>query len=135
MKYLLVATAGLSLIAGCTDPIRSAGTFDREAGSQLDVGDFGNATMNNTLVQNGELDYTINLARRFSAEVNDTINFAFDSTQLTAPTNSSAPGSAPLRPVHRTGWRSVPFGRWRARWSASSGQKARPTSVSPSTTR
>ena len=89
MKYLLVATAGLSLIAGCTDPIRSAGTFDREAGSQLDVGDFGNATMNNTLVQNGELDYTINLARRFSAEVNDTINFAFDSTQLTAPAQAT----------------------------------------------
>ncbi|SHG87178.1 Outer membrane protein OmpA [Cognatiyoonia sediminum] len=89
MKYLLIASAGFSLLAGCADPIREAGSFDREAGSQLDVGDFGNATMNNTLVQTGQLDYTINLARRFSAEVDDTINFAFDSSQLTAPAQAT----------------------------------------------
>jgi len=83
MKYLLIATAGAALLAGCADPINQASVFDREAGSQLDVGDFGNATMNNTLIQTGQLDYAINLARRFSAEVNDTINFEFNSSQLT----------------------------------------------------
>ncbi len=83
MKYLIIATAGVSLLAGCADPIRTAGTFDREAGSQLDIGDFGNSTMNNHLVQTGQLDYAINLARRFSSEVGDTITFAFNSSQLT----------------------------------------------------
>lgn len=83
MKYLLIATAGATLLTGCADPINQASVFDREAGSQLDVGDFGNATMNNVLIQSGQLDYAINLARRFSAEVNDTINFEFNSSQLT----------------------------------------------------
>lgn len=83
MKHLLIVTAGATLLAGCADPINQASVFDREAGSQLDVGDFGNATMNNVLIQSGQLDYAINLARRFSSEVNDTINFEFNSSQLT----------------------------------------------------
>ena len=83
MKHLLIATTGVALLAGCADPINQASVFDREAGSQLDVGDFGNSTMNNVLIQSGQLDYAINLARRFSSEVNDTINFAFNSSQLT----------------------------------------------------
>ena len=83
MKHLLIATAGAALLAGCADPINQASVFDREAGSQLDVGDFGNSTMNNVLIQSGQLDYAINLARRFSSKVNDTINFAFNSSQLT----------------------------------------------------
>lgn len=90
MKYLLTASvATATLLAGCTD--HQAGgtsifpTFNRAAGSQIDTGDFGNATMNNTLVQNGELSYTVNLQRRFSAEVPDTITFEFNSAALTAP--------------------------------------------------
>ena len=85
MKYLLTAGLATAILAGCTsDPIRPVGTFDRQAGSQLDTGDFGNSTMNNTLIQSGQLDYTINLARRFSAEVNDTITFDFNSSTLTS---------------------------------------------------
>ena len=38
--------------------------------------------MNNRLVQTGQQDYTVNLARRFAAEVSGTINFAFNSTVL-----------------------------------------------------
>jgi outer membrane protein OmpA-like peptidoglycan-associated protein len=52
-------------------------------GSEVDKGQFGNATMNNTLLQTGELEYTVALAERFNAEVPDTINFAFDSYELT----------------------------------------------------
>lgn len=83
MKNLIITAASISLLAGCADPITNANVLDREAGSQLDVGDFGNATMNNMLVQTGQQDLTINLARRFSAEVQDTITFAFNSSQLT----------------------------------------------------
>ena len=85
MKYLLTAGLATAILAGCTsDPIRPVGSFDRQAGSQLDTGDFGNSTMNNTLIQSGQLDYTINLARRFSAEVSDTITFDFNSSNLTS---------------------------------------------------
>lgn len=69
---LFAATAVLGL-AACSD---------QEAGSQIDTGDFGNATMNNTLVQNGERSFVVDLSRRFAAEVPSTINFAFNSAQL-----------------------------------------------------
>ncbi len=49
----------------------------------MDQGSFGNATMNNTLLQTGQLEYTIALAQRFNAEVPDTVTFAFDSATLT----------------------------------------------------
>jgi peptidoglycan-associated lipoprotein len=49
----------------------------------VDKGQFGNATMNNTLIQTGQISYTVALAERFSAEVPDTINFEFDSAELT----------------------------------------------------
>ncbi|MFZ1469632.1 MAG: OmpA family protein [Paracoccaceae bacterium] len=58
-------------------------TWDKEVGSEVDKGQFGNATMNNTLIQTGQMEYTIALAQRFSAEVPDTVNFAFNSSQLT----------------------------------------------------
>jgi len=56
--------------------------FNRPAGASLDDGGFGNATMSNTLVHTGERTMAINLNRRFAAEVETTINFAFDSAQL-----------------------------------------------------
>ncbi len=43
-----------------------------EAGGINDVG-FGNATMNNTLVQSGERDFVLNLAKRFAEEVDSTV--------------------------------------------------------------
>jgi len=79
-KYkLLAAVAGAALVAGCGDINRN---FYLEAGASLDRGNFGDATMNNTLIQNGDLSYTVALARRFAEEVPNTINFAFDSAQL-----------------------------------------------------
>ena len=71
---LKMATAlGLTVaIAGCS----------QEAGHRVDGGAFGNATLNNTLIMNGDRSYTIGLANRFAAEVPSMVNFAFDSVVL-----------------------------------------------------
>ncbi|GAA6163852.1 OmpA family protein [Pelagimonas sp. KU-00592-HH] len=53
-----------------------------EAGRELDAGNFGYATANNTGIHSGEIQYTINLANRFADEVTPTVTFAFDSAQL-----------------------------------------------------
>jgi len=83
MKIVLTATIATALLAGCSQTVGTGiSTFDNEAGSQIDTGTFGNSTMNNMLVQTGQADYTINLQRRFNDEVPDTINFAFNSSQL-----------------------------------------------------
>lgn len=71
-------------LAACSPTDSSLGSFYSEAGSVIDTGDFGEATMNNRLVQTGQQDYTINLARRFASEVNSTVNFAFNSSVLDA---------------------------------------------------
>lgn len=69
-----LATLASLAIAGCTGP---------ELGSEIDEGNFGNATMNNTLIHSGERAATLSLARRFAEEVPSTVNFAFDSAVLT----------------------------------------------------
>ncbi len=78
LPKLLAASALLALTA-CGETSTS---WDRELGSEVDKGQFGNATMNNTLIQTGEMSYTVALAERFAAEVPDTINFAFNSADL-----------------------------------------------------
>lgn len=72
----LVLGASLFALAAC-----GGATFDREAGS-TEMGDFGNATMNNTMIHNGDLQYTQVLANRFATEVPDTVTFAFNSAVL-----------------------------------------------------
>nr|WP_025059911.1 OmpA family protein [Sulfitobacter donghicola] len=78
---ILSAAVGLG---ACTttsnDPVYTQ--FYSEAGSLVDTGDFGNATLNNRLVMTGERQYTFDLAQRFSNEVDSTVNFAFNSSQL-----------------------------------------------------
>lgn len=79
-------TAGLVALAGCAtsnDPVYTQ--FHREAGALTDTGYFGNATLNNKLVQTGERQYTIDLANRFAAEVNSMVTFAFNSSALDGP--------------------------------------------------
>lgn len=80
-----VLLASTSLLAACgqsQDPVYTS--FNSEAGSLLDTGTFGNATMNNTQIMNGEKQYTFDLSQRFSNEVLTTVNFAFNSAQLDA---------------------------------------------------
>ncbi len=76
-RRLLLLGLGASTLAAC-DPVR----MEREVGSQLDEGTFGNPTAHNYLVQTGQLPYVIDLAERFAAEVPTTVNFAFDSARL-----------------------------------------------------
>lgn len=70
------------LLSACAsqDPVYSS--FHREAGSLLDTGTFGNATMNNTQIMNGEKQYAYDLSQRFASEVLTTVNFAFNSAKL-----------------------------------------------------
>lgn len=84
MKYIMTTAIAAATLAACTPVDPTFSSFYSEAGSQIDSGAFGEATMNNRLVQSGQQDYTINLARRFAAEVNSTVNFAFNSTVLEA---------------------------------------------------
>jgi outer membrane protein OmpA-like peptidoglycan-associated protein len=78
---LISAAAAL---AGCNsgDPIYSS--FHGEAGSVLDHGTFGNATMNNTQIHNGDLTFLANLNQRFTAEVPTMVTFEFDKSTLDA---------------------------------------------------
>ena len=78
---LLLLGAGLSLSA-CSKETNIARSFYSEAGSEIETGAFGNATMQNTMVQNGERDYAINLTRKFQGDVTTTVHFAFNSAVL-----------------------------------------------------
>lgn len=79
---ILISAA--ALLAGCNagEPVYSS--FGNEAGSILDYGSFGNATMNNTQIMSGEKQYAYDLSTRFANEVLTTVNFAFNSAQLDA---------------------------------------------------
>jgi len=84
MKYFMTTAIAAAALAGCTSSDPTFSGFYNEAGAIVDSGDFGNSSMNNFLVQTGQQDYTINLARRFASDVNSTVNFAFNSTALDA---------------------------------------------------
>ena len=82
MNKVVTLVAGVLAFSGCAsnDPVHNS--FYREAGSIIDSGIFGVATLNNTLIQSGQRDYAVTLHRRFEAHVPTTINFAFNSTAL-----------------------------------------------------
>ena len=85
MKTIVKTTliiASIATLAGCSSNSNSARSFNREAGSFLDEGNFGNPTMNNMLVQTGQKSYAIDLSNRFASEVPATVNFAFNSARL-----------------------------------------------------
>ncbi len=71
MKRITALIAAISL-SGCA----------QEAGRVLDGGSFGDATMNNTQIMNGEKQYVTHLATRFAQEIPGTVHFAFDSAVL-----------------------------------------------------
>ena len=84
MKYMITTAIAAATLAACSSTDPTFSSFYSEAGSQIDSGDFGEATMNNRLLQSGQQDYAVNLARRFASDVNSTVNFAFNSTVLDA---------------------------------------------------
>jgi len=79
MKGFMLGTSLLAL-AACTGDGYSS--FSSEAGALMGGSDFGNATMNNTQIMNGDKQYVIGLANRFAQEVPSTINFAFNSAAI-----------------------------------------------------
>jgi outer membrane protein OmpA-like peptidoglycan-associated protein len=80
----LVASMSVLALSACTTGSPGALTFNREAGALVDGGNFGNATMNNTMIMSGDRSYVYDLANRFAQEVPSTVNFAFDSATLDA---------------------------------------------------
>ncbi len=80
IKSLLVASSAIGLVACGDAPIASS--WYQEAGAFIDEGNFGNPTMNNTLVHTGQIQYTVTLNNRFQAEVPTMINFDFDRATL-----------------------------------------------------
>lgn len=80
MKNTLPLLVSVSLLA-----LSACGNgFDDAVGSRVDSGQFGNATMNNHLVQTGQRSFMQALGERFAAEVPSTITFAFNSSELSA---------------------------------------------------
>lgn len=84
LKTLLPLTALIAL--GACDRAQDQFRFSmlQEAGAVIDDGQFGAATMNNTLVHSGQRQFSDALANRFSGEVEDTVTFAFNSATLSA---------------------------------------------------
>ena len=77
VKTLVLGSVAAFALAGCAN-------MNGELGSEIDTGTFGNATMNNMLLQSGELTYTQALGARFAAEVPSTVTFAFNSDVIDA---------------------------------------------------
>jgi len=82
--YKTIAIIGVLVTGACssTDPIYR--NFNSEAGSAIDSGSFGNATMNNTLAMTNRQGFVVDMSRRFSQEVSPVVNFAFNSAELDA---------------------------------------------------
>lgn len=78
-RGLILAAGSSTLLAGC-----SFSQLDRTAGAEIDEGGFGNATLNNNLVQTGQIDARISVSRKFADAVPTTINFAFGSAEIDA---------------------------------------------------
>ena len=83
MKNYLLSTAALLALTACSNTTEVVRAYS-EAGSLVDGGSFGNATMNNSQIMTGEKSYAVDLSNRFANRVPTTVNFAFNSAQLDA---------------------------------------------------
>lgn len=81
-KTILLVASALTL-AACGDRTVLS-SWNQEAGGFLDEGRFGNPTMNNEQIHNGEKSVLFDLNNRFAGEVSTTVTFAFNSAQLDA---------------------------------------------------
>ena len=76
MKPVALALSAVALVA-------LAACAGKTISSNIEDGSFGNATMNNMLVQSGQIDATRALGERFAGEIQTTVTFPFNSAQLT----------------------------------------------------
>ena len=76
-RRFFLTGASMAALSACVGP-------GYEAGRELDEGGFGNPSMNNHLIQTGDIDATRALQARFAREVPNMVNFAFDSARLDA---------------------------------------------------
>lgn len=86
-KKTLLAAASTLALSACVNGFSDGQFFDswnQEAGSFVDEGQFGNPTMQNLLVQTGQRSFVVDLNLRFAGDVPPMVNFAFDSAQLDA---------------------------------------------------
>lgn len=88
MKIYLTGAVALAALAGCAE-VAGDNNFLKETGAVIDGGNFGAATMNNHLTQTGASNLQVNLQRRFAAEVDTTVNFAFNSAVLDAESQAT----------------------------------------------
>ncbi|MGJ8544583.1 MAG: OmpA family protein [Sulfitobacter sp.] len=90
-KHLTTACliAGVGLVSACTSPDPEFSQFHQDPGTLVDISGFGAATLNNRLVMTGEQQYTFDLANRFASEIDSTVTFAFNSSQLDATAQST----------------------------------------------
>ncbi len=82
-KAPLLAAASVLALGACSDS-DIVDSWKSPAGYFLSSQGFGESTVNNMQVHNGTKPVLIDLNRRFTEEVNTTVNFAFNSAQLDA---------------------------------------------------
>ena len=75
---LIISTLAALTLTACDQT-----AFLAEAGSEVDEGNFGQPTMLNTMAMT-EGDATLAVGRRFDAEVDTTVTFAFNRSELSA---------------------------------------------------
>ena len=83
MKHMLLSSVAVLALASCSSTTEVYRSYS-EAGSLADTGSFGNSTMNNTQIHSGEKSAAVDLSNRFARQVTNTVNFAFNSSQLDA---------------------------------------------------
>lgn len=77
----IVAPLALVALTACESSDPASVAFNSEAGDAI-TGEFGNATMTNTLAMTDRRNYAVSLSKRFASEVNTTVNFAFNRSYL-----------------------------------------------------
>ena len=82
-KSTVLVFASTLALAACGDR-DVASSWYQEAGAFIDEGGFGNPTMNNALIQSGQLNYVIDLNNRFASDVETMVNFEFNQYNLDA---------------------------------------------------
>jgi outer membrane protein OmpA-like peptidoglycan-associated protein len=87
-------SALLLALAACGSTGTDGALYFPEAGMPAGTAALGEATLNNTQIQNGQKPYLVDLAQRFSSEVTTTVNFDFNSAALDAGAKEVLRGQA-----------------------------------------